>query len=74
MEEVEQRRERLPRKSRAANRYSQGPAPEFVHLDDIDGLVSLCAGLMRKNLPWTDAWRKQRARLRRNAMRYRRHL
>jgi endoglucanase len=55
-------------------RGPQGPAPEFVHLDDIDGLVSLCAGLMRKNLPWTDAWRKQRARLRKNAMRYRRHL
>lgn len=35
---------------------TQGPAPEFVHLDDIDGMLALCAALMRPGLPWSDAF------------------
>lgn len=52
----------------------QGPAPEFVHLDDIDGLLTLCRGLMQSGLPWTDPWGSQRTRLRTNFRRYRRYL
>jgi len=29
-----------------------GPAPEFVHLDDIQGLVTLCLGVMKPGLGW----------------------
>lgn len=49
----------------------RGPAPEFVHLADIAGELKLCKGLMKKNLPWTDPWKKTRQRLEENAHRYR---
>jgi len=51
-----------------------GPAPEFVHIDDIDGLLLLCRGLMQPGLDWAEPWKKQRARLRKNYHRYQRHL
>jgi len=47
-----------------------GPAPEFVHLDDIDGLLKLCRGLMRPGLPWVDPWKEQRRKLHLNLRRY----
>lgn len=40
-----------------------GPAPEFVHLDDVDGCRVLCQGLLRPGLPWQDPWRTVRRRL-----------
>jgi putative aminopeptidase FrvX len=33
-----------------------GPAPEFVHLDDIDGMLRLCRGLLQQDLPWDEPW------------------
>ena len=51
-----------------------GPAPEFVHLDDIDGLLVLCRGLMQPGLAWAEPWKKQRARLQKNYHHYQRHL
>jgi endoglucanase len=48
-----------------------GPAPEFVHLDDIEGQRKLCVALMREKLPWHDPWRKVRARLKNNYREYR---
>ena len=48
-----------------------GPAPEHVHLDDVDGLLRLCRGLMQPRLDWQDPWRTQRARLLKNQRRYR---
>jgi endoglucanase len=48
----------------------RGPAPEFVHLADIAGELKLCKGLMKKNLPWADPWKKTRQRLEKNARRY----
>lgn len=48
-----------------------GPAPEFVHLGDIDGQFKLCTALMRRKLPWADPWRKVRARLKKNYREYR---
>jgi endoglucanase len=43
-----------------------GPAPEFVHLDDIEGQRKLCVALMREKLRWGDPWRNVRARLKKN--------
>lgn len=45
--------------------HPRGPAPEFVHLDDIHGQWRLCLGLMRPGLPWEAPWRPQRRELRR---------
>ena len=50
----------------------EGPAPEFVHLDDIEGELKLCQGLMRKGLDWADPWAKTRSRLLKNANQYKR--
>ncbi len=43
-----------------------GPAPEFVSLDDVTGLLRLCRGLMRARLAWDDPWTRQRQLLRIN--------
>ncbi|MBT9613493.1 MAG: hypothetical protein IV108_09550 [Burkholderiales bacterium] len=43
-----------------------GPAPEFVHLDDVEGQRKLCVALMREKLPWRDPWRKVKARMKQN--------
>lgn len=51
-----------------------GPAPEFVHVDDIDGMVKLCLGLMQSGLDWRDPWHDQRQRLSANKRHYRKHL
>lgn len=51
-----------------------GPAPEFVHLDDIEGELKLCAGLMKAGLDWGDPWQVQRARLRKNLKSFQRYL
>lgn len=40
-----------------------GPAPEFVHLNDVAGMRLLCAALLRPGLAWSDPWRGVRARL-----------
>ncbi len=50
--------------------HADGPAPEFVHLDDVDGLLQLCRGLLRRGLPWADPWAPLRQRLGKNARRY----
>jgi len=49
---------------------AEGPAPEFVHLNDINGELKLCRALMSPGLPWSDPWQKMRARLVRNAQNY----
>jgi endoglucanase len=48
----------------------EGPAPEFVHLDDIDGELHLCRALLRPGLDWVDPWHKTRQRLLKNASKY----
>jgi endoglucanase len=55
-------------------RGPHGPAPEFVHLDDIAGQLRLCVGLMRPKLPWADPWRQVRVRLKKNYRDYRGEL
>lgn len=34
-----------------------GPAPEFVHIDDLKGMLALCEGLMKPGLPWANPWK-----------------
>lgn len=55
-------------------RAPQGPAPEFVHLDDVEGQRKLCLALLRGNLAWADPWKKVRARLKSNYRAYRHYL
>lgn len=54
--------------------HSQGPAPEFVHLRDVHGLLHLCHALMRRSLSWGDPWAVTRNRLRKNRRQYARLL
>ncbi len=51
--------------------HALGPAPEFVHLDDVAGMLTLCTGLMQKDLPWPDAFAQQRQRLQKTLHKYR---
>ncbi len=50
------------------------PAPEFVHLDDVEGLQRLCRALVKPGAGWRDPWQSTRERLRRNHRRYRRFI
>lgn len=51
-----------------------GPAPEFVHLQDIEGQCELCEALMRKKLPWNDPWREIRSGLKKRYLQHREFL
>jgi endoglucanase len=42
----------------------EGPAPEFVSVNDIQGMLKLCEGLLEEGLPWEDPWEKKRGELR----------
>ena len=55
-------------------RAPQGPAPEFVHLDDVEGQRKLCLALLGAHLAWADPWKKVRERLQKNYRHYRQHL
>lgn len=50
------------------------PAPEYVHLDDVEGLLNLCEGLLRTGLPWEMPWEKTRRLLKKNFQHQRRLL
>lgn len=41
-------------------RGREGPAPEFVSLSDIKGMLALCEGLLEEGLPWQDPWAEKR--------------
>lgn len=55
-------------------RMPRGPAPEFVHVADVDGLLRLCRALLRPGLPWRKPWRDVEQRLHTNLRSYRRLL
>jgi endoglucanase len=38
------------------SRGPMGPAPEFVHIDDIAGMQKLCQGLLKTGLGWKTPW------------------
>ena len=50
---------------------SRGPAPEFVHRDDIEGMVKLCRALMQSGLFWDKPWEAQRRLMRKRLRKYR---
>lgn len=47
-------------------RAPQGPAPEFVHLGDVAGLLQLCLAIMAPAFPGSDPWRNVRRQLKQN--------
>jgi endoglucanase len=51
-----------------------GPAPEFVHRDDIRGMLDLCRALMRpklgKGLSWSDPFLQDRKNFKKELKRY----
>ena len=52
-------------------RAVRGPAPEFVHIDDIGGMLKLCRALMQSGLPWNQPWKIQRRLMRQRLQKYR---
>ncbi len=52
----------------------RGPAPEFVHLDDVTGMLKLCQALMRAGPAWREPWKSSRRLLRKRLRDYRRLL
>ena len=55
-------------------KHPGGPAPEFVHLDDIEGELKLCHALMKNKLPWSTPWVAVKQRLIKNYHNYKRLL
>ncbi len=55
-------------------RGKNGPAPEFVHIGDVEGQRRLCVALMQAKLPWNRPWIKVRARLQENYRKYQKQL
>lgn len=51
-----------------------GPAPEFVHLQDIAGLIELCHGLMTPKLPWARPWKSKHEEFSKELKKYKSHL
>ena len=47
-----------------------GPAPEFVHLDDVSDELILCKALMKNGLGWSDPWSPLRYRLNKLSNKY----
>jgi len=54
--------------------YMEGPAPEYVHMDDIAGLLTLCRALVKPGMIWREPWKKQQQDLIKNARKYQRYL
>jgi len=52
-------------------RAKRGPAPEFVHLDDVAGMLKLCQSLMRLRLAWKEPWKAQRLLMQKRMRHYR---
>jgi endoglucanase len=42
------------------SRGANGPAPEFVHQDDVTGLLELCHALLKPKAPWDRPWNRKR--------------
>ncbi|MBI3547047.1 MAG: hypothetical protein HY081_10755 [Gammaproteobacteria bacterium] len=55
-------------------RGADGPAPEFVHLDDIEGMLRLCQALLQPKLSWSDPWKPQQHLMQKRLRSYRRLL
>ncbi|MCM2324047.1 MAG: hypothetical protein NDJ90_12375 [Oligoflexia bacterium] len=55
-------------------RGPEGPAPEFVHLDDVQGLLRLCVELLEPRLPWHSPWESRRKLFKKSLSSYRKLL
>ena len=64
----------VPGRTSAAKGRKPGAAAEYVHLDDVGGMLKLCRALMAPGLPWSRPWQQQRRRLRTSLRRYRKLL
>ncbi len=47
-----------------------GPAPEFVHLQDVKGLLALCRDLLSPGLPWATPWLSKHKEFKKELKRY----
>lgn len=56
------------------SRGQLGPAPEFVHLEDVRGLQTLCNALLQPNLAWHKPWEKRKSGFKMELKRYTRLL
>ncbi len=54
-------------------RGPEGPAPEFVHENDVEGLLTLVHALMTPGLPWSDPWTELRARFKKSVIGLKKH-
>ena len=50
---------------------SMGPAPEFVSLQDIAGMLTLCHGLMKSKLGWDNPFRAKHLEFKQDLKKYR---
>lgn len=48
-----------------------GPAPEFVHSQDIQGLLVLCEALLKPKLPWNQPWLNKKKEFKKSLKDYR---
>lgn len=57
-------------------RGPEGPAPEFVSREDVEGLVQLCRAIVRpvRSISWVDPWEAHRRRLTKNLARLKKLL
>jgi endoglucanase len=53
------------------SRAALGPAPEFVHLDDVQGLLELCKGILLPKQSWNRPWDKRQQDFRKSLKNYR---
>jgi endoglucanase len=53
------------------SRGPDGPAPEFVHLGDVEGLIALCHGLLKPRLAWKDPFGSRQKDFRKRLKDYR---
>jgi putative aminopeptidase FrvX len=54
-------------------RGPEGPAPEFVHESDVQGLLTLVHAVMTPGLPWQDPWSPLRARFKKSVIGLKKH-
>jgi endoglucanase len=52
------------------SRGELGPAPEFVHWDDVRGMRELCRALLEPGIPWQQPWSAKLKQLRDSKTRY----
>jgi putative aminopeptidase FrvX len=49
---------------------TNGPAPEFIHYQDIAGLIELCHALLKPKLPWATPWQEKMKQFKKDLKKY----